>query len=131
MTAKEVFEAPVNIPSNSDRIEILYIRNTGVKYDGFFGLNGYNMEILGYNKTEKKVYKLNFGECDSLWLRLNKLVHAIMIDIPSDFPCLRMWSNEYDFIIDNRYSTVSLNVIKKDNPLNDLDEYEFLAKLER
>ena len=66
---------------------------TNRMYNGFFGKNGYNnMIVLGYDKAEKKHYRLDkeSGSDDfSIWD-----VYGTQMDVPNEYGCVRVHFRE-------------------------------------
>lgn len=93
----------------------LYIVNSGKRYKGFWGENGYNNIIIIGSVTnnmshETRFYKISQNEHDKLTIKCNE---RLDFDIPEDMNCLRIFTirREY-FMVKEVLSDVQLEVVE-------------------
>ena len=64
---------------------------TGEKYDGFWGVNGFDQMILLAKKKVESEWFILTNYSDSFHLIY---IHSVNFDIPSDLNCVRVFLNE-------------------------------------
>ena len=93
------------VPRIHDEFHNLYVINSGRKYDGFFGKNGYNDIILIGKRNECEEYELITDWSDAV-----HVFHGgFNMDIASDNGIVHLWTNNSFKIWGNVASSVIFN----------------------
>lgn len=88
-------------PYNGEEIGVLYIINSGKRYNGFWGSNNYNNIILiGRNRPKSpngpfEFYKLSTEyQSDKVCIQCLRQYETCNVDIDHELNCVRVWFNE-------------------------------------
>lgn len=79
------------VPKSSGQFNEFLIVPTGEKYDGFWGVNGFDKMILLAKKREEKDFCILTNYSDAFHLIK---IRSVSFDIPSELNCVRVFLDE-------------------------------------